>query len=302
MGDALGALSRQVGRQFRARRLRARARRHVVAACGGAHQGTSGRVRLRAGKAVRLSQGVSDAGRAQASRQEAPAGPGRSGVEDSGQGRRGDGDCAVDSTSRACSTTATHCGRLRWIGRSSRRRAAAFVRRRFRRSCTASSSAATPTIARAPCVSTVSAGVGVEQVFRRKSGVSLSEPMPSLYGTAVFQEVTGQGRAELVKQLAEDDWVWGEGGVSGRKSGEDRGRRHQSLRAGLHPRLGRALERPRVRVVLDRAADERGAPDPHRTDVAAARPAEGRRRQHGSRRACPRRSVSPVRSRRPRRN
>jgi type VI secretion system protein ImpL len=59
------------------------------------------------------------------------------------------------------------------------------------------------------------AGVGAEQVFRRKSGVKLSEPMPGLYAASVFKEITtGQGRAALLKLLAQDDWVWGEGGVS----------------------------------------------------------------------------------------
>ena len=58
------------------------------------------------------------------------------------------------------------------------------------------------------------AGVGVEQVFKRRSGIKLSEPLPSLYGAAVFKEITGQGRIELAKQLAQDDWVWGEGAVS----------------------------------------------------------------------------------------
>ena len=55
-----------------------------------------------------------------------------------------------------------------------------------------------------------SAGIGVEQVFKRKSGVSLAEPVPSLFGRAVFKEVTGTDGLELVKQLAQDSWVWGE--------------------------------------------------------------------------------------------
>jgi type VI secretion system protein ImpL len=58
------------------------------------------------------------------------------------------------------------------------------------------------------------AGVGVEQVFRRKSGIKLTDPLPSLYGAAVFKEITGPGRIELAKQLSQDDWVWGEGNVS----------------------------------------------------------------------------------------
>ena len=59
-----------------------------------------------------------------------------------------------------------------------------------------------------------SAGIGVEQVFKRKSGVSLAEPVPSLFGRAVFKEVTGAGGLDIVKPLAEDSWVWGDGTAS----------------------------------------------------------------------------------------
>ncbi len=51
--------------------------------------------------------------------------------------------------------------------------------------------------------------VGIEQVLKRKSGRSLSEPIPSLYTQDVFKEVTGLGMAPLVKQFAENSWVWG---------------------------------------------------------------------------------------------
>jgi type VI secretion system protein ImpL len=54
------------------------------------------------------------------------------------------------------------------------------------------------------------AGLDVEKVFKRKSGVPLSAPLPSLYSRPVFLEITGSGRAELVKQLQEDSWVWGD--------------------------------------------------------------------------------------------
>ena len=58
----------------------------------------------------------------------------------------------------------------------------------------------------------VGAGAGSEDVIRRRSGVSLSEPLPSVYSRAVFSEATGVGSIELVKQFAVDDWVWGETG------------------------------------------------------------------------------------------
>jgi len=60
----------------------------------------------------------------------------------------------------------------------------------------------------------LAAGVGAEQVLRRKSGVSLSEPVPSLFTRPVFQEVVAKQIPDLVKDFAADDWVWGEGSVS----------------------------------------------------------------------------------------
>jgi type VI secretion system protein ImpL len=56
----------------------------------------------------------------------------------------------------------------------------------------------------------VAAGVGVEQVFRRKTGRPLSTPISALYTKAVFEEVTGRSTDQLVRQFAEDQWVWGE--------------------------------------------------------------------------------------------
>jgi type VI secretion system protein ImpL len=57
----------------------------------------------------------------------------------------------------------------------------------------------------------ITAGVGIEKVIRRKSGRRLSEPVPSLYTKKVFNEVTGAGMIPLVKQFADDEWVWGSG-------------------------------------------------------------------------------------------
>ncbi len=53
------------------------------------------------------------------------------------------------------------------------------------------------------------AGLGIEKVFRRRSGRRLSEPFPSIYTLRVFKEVTTTGTAELVKSFAQDEWVWG---------------------------------------------------------------------------------------------
>lgn len=59
----------------------------------------------------------------------------------------------------------------------------------------------------------VAAGVGVDQVIRRKSGRSLSEPVPSLYTKPVFKEASTVGVLDLVKQFAGDSWVWGDANV-----------------------------------------------------------------------------------------
>jgi type VI secretion system protein ImpL len=55
----------------------------------------------------------------------------------------------------------------------------------------------------------VEAGAGAERVLRRKSGVSLSMPLPSLYTKDVFNEVVTTGMNDLVKQFAAEQWVWG---------------------------------------------------------------------------------------------
>jgi type VI secretion system protein ImpL len=55
----------------------------------------------------------------------------------------------------------------------------------------------------------VEAGAGAERVLRRKSGVSLSTPLPSLYTKDVFNDVVTKGMNDLVKQFAEEQWVWG---------------------------------------------------------------------------------------------
>jgi type VI secretion system protein ImpL len=59
----------------------------------------------------------------------------------------------------------------------------------------------------------LAAGVAGEEVIRRRSGAKLTDPVPSLYGRAVFKEITGVSSADLVKQFATDDWVWGEAGT-----------------------------------------------------------------------------------------
>jgi type VI secretion system protein ImpL len=54
------------------------------------------------------------------------------------------------------------------------------------------------------------AGLDVERVFKRRSGIPLSTPMPRVYTREVFKQIVTQGRAELVQQVAKDAWVWDE--------------------------------------------------------------------------------------------
>jgi type VI secretion system protein ImpL len=46
-------------------------------------------------------------------------------------------------------------------------------------------------------------------VFRRRSGVPLSQPLPALYTQAAFADEADQGIDKTVKQFAQDDWVFG---------------------------------------------------------------------------------------------
>jgi type VI secretion system protein ImpL len=53
-------------------------------------------------------------------------------------------------------------------------------------------------------------GLGADRVLARKSGSPLSTPLPSLYTRDVFDEITGLGTAQLVKQFVDDRWVIGD--------------------------------------------------------------------------------------------
>ncbi len=64
----------------------------------------------------------------------------------------------------------------------------------------------------------LASGVGVETVLRRKSGVSLSQPIPSFFSRVVFPEVATKQVPDLVKGFTDDDWVWGDVGAANRGS------------------------------------------------------------------------------------
>ena len=52
-------------------------------------------------------------------------------------------------------------------------------------------------------------GLGIDQVFRRKSGTALTQPMPSLYTKKTFDEIIASRAAEKQAQFDADQWVWG---------------------------------------------------------------------------------------------
>lgn len=52
-------------------------------------------------------------------------------------------------------------------------------------------------------------GLGGDTVFVRKSGASLSQPIPGLYTKPVFKQISATGKLELVRQFVSDNWVLG---------------------------------------------------------------------------------------------
>jgi type VI secretion system protein ImpL len=65
----------------------------------------------------------------------------------------------------------------------------------------------------------LAAGPGADQVLARASGAALSDPIPALYTRDVFREVNGAGKFDLMKQFAQDSWVFGDGLLDLRNSG-----------------------------------------------------------------------------------
>lgn len=53
----------------------------------------------------------------------------------------------------------------------------------------------------------VAGGVATTQVITRKSGVSLSQPLPSLFSRSAFEKITGSDLPELVEEFSKDNWV-----------------------------------------------------------------------------------------------
>ncbi|HKR36474.1 MAG TPA: type VI secretion system membrane subunit TssM [Steroidobacteraceae bacterium] len=52
-------------------------------------------------------------------------------------------------------------------------------------------------------------GLGGDSIFVRKSGASLSQPIPALYTKSVFKDIAGTGKLQLVAQFVSENWVLG---------------------------------------------------------------------------------------------
>lgn len=48
-----------------------------------------------------------------------------------------------------------------------------------------------------------------DMIFYRKSGAKLSDPLPAIYTRPVFNEINATGKLEVVKQFADERWVFG---------------------------------------------------------------------------------------------
>ena len=110
--------------------------------------------------------------------------------------------------------------------------------------------------------------------------------MPSFYTKQVFNETTGYWQAPLVKQFAEETWVWGAGAQSAASVAQTHVAGYRALRTRLQPLLGRFVERPRDRPVLDRPAASDELHDPGRDRLCCPRPAEDGRRANVTRDGC----------------
>ena len=208
--DALGTLRGAIDRQLGARCVRARARQHPAPAFRDAASGPGDRIRRRSPEAVRLLQGLPDARGPVASGQGVPRR--RSSI--------GSGSRAVAtpprpgprlrSTSRRCSRMQRRCGRCRSTERWSARRAAACRGRSIPRILYDGIKRGYADEAGQGLRVDQLAGLEVERVFRRKSGVPLSAPMPRCTRASSSGSITTEGRAEILKVLTRDAWIWGE--------------------------------------------------------------------------------------------
>ena len=208
-----GLLPGQLDRQRGARRVHARARQRRCCRVSAAQiQRADGAVRARARKAVRLPQGVPDARRAQRTGQGAPADACRPRMA-AGRPRRLAARARCRSTSRRCSTSG---GTLRPL-RARRPDWSTQARISIRQTSMAKDSLRRHQAdhyadrTAADCGSISWPGIGADTVFKRRSGIRLSTPIPPLYTRDVFKQITQRSAAGAgASSSPKDGWVWGE--------------------------------------------------------------------------------------------
>ena len=65
-----------------------------------------------------------------------------------------------------------------------------------------------------PCDSTSQRVWELNRSCDARAASSLSEPVPALYGRAVFKELTSRDLPGLVKRFSDERWVWGDSGLN----------------------------------------------------------------------------------------
>ena len=127
-------------------------------------------------------------------------------------------------------------------------------------------------------------GLEVERVFRRKSGVPLSVPMPKLYTREQFGAITTEGRAEILKVLTRDAWIWGQSNVSSLASAGALSSEVTDLYETDYIRAWDAfIDDLQFVPASDSRADQRRVADPDVADLAADWPAARHRRPDDAR-------------------
>ena len=131
----------------------------------------------------------------------------------------------------------------------------------------------------------VAGGVAATQVITRKSGVSLSQPLPSLFSRGAFEKITGSDLPELVDEFAKDNWVCDGGSDLGDRT------RLQGELTNIYQQEYIAAWDGVVNDLDDRDAVHRGRHGrsprcPRRPDVAAEEPPGCHHREYPAGPAC----------------
>ena len=130
----------------------------------------------------------------------------------------------------------------------------------------------------------VAGGVAAAQVIKRKSGIDLSQPVPSLFSRGAFEKITGSDLPELVDEFAKDNWVC-DGGSNfdkARLQGELTNVYQQEYIGAWDAVLNDLM----IVDALHRGRHGRSPRRARRPDVAAQEPARRHHREHPAGAAC----------------